>query len=217
MTVMIIRTILAVGKVVIKPERIVPSLSSRVTLACRFAHNSNNGQIVRSSTWTRDGTPIQFQRKRFSSENNGQTLVIRRFKLEDVGEYQCTLFTDVGRSPTGIARIESPCEKNATVFFLLIFDFCLGISPLPRAYETVKALSTESVILECEPKGEPAPTIEWTLNGKKIDNGMPIKIKGGMVKFTIQASTAGVYVCHARNDAGETNRTTLVERRNKNK
>ena len=100
---------------------------------------------------------------------------------------------------------------------MFIFDFCLGISPLPRAYETVKALIRKSVILKCEPKGEPTPTIEWTLNGKKIDEGMPIRIKEGMVKFTVQARTAGVYVCHARNDAGETNRTTLVERRNKNK
>ena len=78
---------------------------------------------------------------------------------------------------------------------------------------TMSTLATKQVIfggdsmnLICSTEGLPQPEISWSLNGTQVEQ------RGAVL--TIKAATAvtdaGHYMCKARNQYGETNRTIVV-------
>ena len=64
--------------------------------------------------------------------------------------------------------------------------------------------------LECKVRGEPRPTLSWTLNGKTVSAGRKFDVSEGMVTIS-RANTRdhqGVYRCVATNNYG-----TVMSRR----
>lgn len=64
-----------------------------------------------------------------------------------------------------------------------------------------------TLTLFCDGKGDPTPTVTWSINGTSIESSSEVRILGEKHRFiqipNITLDDRGVYRCEARNVAGE--------------
>nr|XP_055175129.1 hemicentin-1 isoform X2 [Nyctereutes procyonoides] len=140
-------------------------------------------------TWTFNNNIIPAH---FDSVNGHSELVIERVSKEDSGTYVCTAENSVGFvKAIGFVYVKEPPVFKG--------DYPSNwIEPLGG-----------NAILNCEVKGDPAPTIQWSRKGMDIEINHRIRqlVNGSLAIYGTVNEDAGDYTCVATNDAGVVERS----------
>ncbi|XP_020958298.1 hemicentin-1 isoform X2 [Sus scrofa] len=140
-------------------------------------------------TWTFNNNiiPAHFDRLNGHSE-----LVIERMSKEDSGTYVCTAENSVGFvKAIGFVHVKEPPVFKG--------DYPSNwIEPLGG-----------NAVLNCEVKGDPAPTIQWSRKGMDIEISHRIRQlgNGSLAIYGTVNEDAGDYTCVATNEAGVVERS----------
>uniref|UniRef100_A0A8C3YS46 Hemicentin-1 n=1 Tax=Catagonus wagneri TaxID=51154 RepID=A0A8C3YS46_9CETA len=140
-------------------------------------------------TWTFNNNIIPAH---FDSLNGHSELVIERMSKEDSGTYVCTAENSVGFvKAIGFVHVKEPPVFKG--------DYPSNwIEPLGG-----------NAILNCEVKGDPAPTIQWSRKGMDIEISHRIRQlgNGSLAIYGTVNEDAGDYTCVATNEAGVVERS----------
>ncbi|XP_068397521.1 hemicentin-1 isoform X4 [Eschrichtius robustus] len=140
-------------------------------------------------TWTFNNNIIPAH---FDSVNGHSELVIERMSKEDSGTYVCTAENSVGFvKAIGFVYVKEPPVFKG--------DYPSNwIEPLGG-----------NAILNCEVKGDPAPTIQWSRRGVDIEISHRIRQlgNGSLAIYGTINEDAGDYKCVATNEAGVVERS----------
>ncbi|KAL4218919.1 Hemicentin-1 [Mactra antiquata] len=137
-------------------------------------------------TWTKDGKDFPTTGLQHRMRLSG-TLEFTSVRLEDAGVYRCLATNDAGNASREIKLdVQVPPRM-------------IGRQPL-----FLFAREGEGIVLPCEVKGSPAPTIVWRKETTVVTGkpGVEIISNGSLYLQQPQKSDAGIYVCIARNSAG---------------
>ncbi|XP_005415184.2 PREDICTED: hemicentin-1-like [Chinchilla lanigera] len=140
-------------------------------------------------TWTFNNNIIPAH---FDSVNGHSELVIEKVSKEDSGTYVCTAENSVGFvKAIGFVYVKEPPVFKG--------DYPSNwIEPLGS-----------NAILNCEVKGDPAPTIQWSRKGVDIEISHRIRQlgNGSLAIYGTVNEDAGDYTCVATNEAGVVERS----------
>ncbi|XP_034866567.1 hemicentin-1 isoform X2 [Mirounga leonina] len=140
-------------------------------------------------TWTFNNNIIPAH---FDSVNGHSELVIKRVSKEDSGTYVCIAENSVGFvKAIGFVYVKEPPVFKG--------DYPSNwIEPLGG-----------NAVLNCEVKGDPAPTIQWNRKGVDIEINHRIRqlVNGSLAIYGTVNEDAGDYTCVATNDAGVVERS----------
>ncbi|KAM6165457.1 hemicentin-1 [Erethizon dorsatum] len=140
-------------------------------------------------TWTFNNNIIPAH---FDSVNGHSELVIEKVSKEDSGTYVCTAENSVGFvKAIGFVYVKEPPVFKG--------DYPSNwIEPLGG-----------NAILNCEVKGDPAPTIQWSRKGVDIEISHRIRQlgNGSLAIYGTVNEDAGDYTCVATNEAGVVERS----------
>ncbi|XP_035384811.1 hemicentin-1 isoform X2 [Electrophorus electricus] len=164
------------------------AVDGAVTLQCQ-----TEGYPSPSVSWHRNGQLLDesMQRRILSTGS----LQLAFAQANDAGRYVCTA--------TNLAGSNS-LEMSLTVLEPPIID---GDAHLNHT-EPLGG----NVILNCEVRGDPPPTIQWSKNGISIQISDRIRqlANGSLAFYSTVSEDAGSYVCIATNDAGVVERTVTL-------
>ncbi|EDM09581.1 hemicentin 1 (predicted) [Rattus norvegicus] len=140
-------------------------------------------------TWTFNNNIIPAH---FDSVNGHSELVIEKVSKEDSGTYVCTAENSVGFvKAIGFVYVKEPPVFKG--------DYPSNwIEPLGG-----------NAILNCEVKGDPAPTIQWSRKGADVEISHRIRQlgNGSLAIYGTVNEDAGDYTCVAANEAGVVERS----------
>nr|XP_048286978.1 hemicentin-1 isoform X1 [Myodes glareolus] len=140
-------------------------------------------------TWTFNNNIIPAH---FDSVNGHSELVIERVSTEDSGTYVCTAENSVGFvKAIGFVYVKEPPVFKG--------DYPSNwVEPLGG-----------NAILNCEVRGDPAPTIQWSRKGADIETNHRIQQlgNGSLAIYGTVNEDAGDYTCVAANEAGVVERS----------
>ncbi|XP_049724489.1 hemicentin-1 isoform X1 [Elephas maximus indicus] len=140
-------------------------------------------------TWTFNNNVIPAH---FDSVSGHSELVIERVSKEDSGTYVCTAENSVGFvKAIGFVYVKEPPAFNS--------DYPSNwIEPLGG-----------NAVLNCEVKGDPVPTIQWSRKGVDIEINHRIQQlgNGSLAIYGTINDDAGDYTCVATNEAGVVERS----------
>nr|XP_061831771.1 hemicentin-1-like isoform X1 [Nerophis lumbriciformis] len=127
--------------------------------------------------------------------NGHSELVIGRVSKEDAGTYTCVAENPVGTIKSlGFVYVKEPPIVDGDLH-------SNRIEPLGG-----------NAILNCEVRGEPLPTIQWSKNGinMQINNRIRQMDNGSLAIYGTVSEDAGNYICVATNDAGIVERSVTL-------
>ncbi|OQV24966.1 Neogenin [Hypsibius exemplaris] len=144
-------------------------------------------------TWLKNGVSIDLKASRFSVVGSGN-LHIESVQPDDAGQYKC--------------RAENSADTVDIISTLEVHESPVLVKKPVDTY----GRKDSDVLLECEIRGTPEPTIQWMKNGDvvipsdyfQIDNGKNLRILG------LVQSDAGVYQCFGTNAAGSVQGTAQL-------
>eukprot|EP00118_Oscarella_pearsei_P016938 m.165733 g.165733 ORF g.165733 m.165733 type:complete len:5158 (+) comp38902_c0_seq1:154-15627(+) len=149
--------------------------------------------------WRKDGVVLEASDDRYAQFDDGRLLIRHIAKDEDAGVYQCELKSFVN---------------------VLGFELNVSIAKVPTISLTPRELAVEeggNGTFLCQTAGQPMPTIEWHMSGSKVSAYSPryfIQDSLGVSQLGIGKVTSkdrGDVLCQARNLAGMTNETAVLE------
>ncbi|NWX99119.1 HMCN1 protein, partial [Nothoprocta ornata] len=169
------------------PGDIALTKGEQLRLTCKAT-----GIPVPKITWTFNNNIIPAQ---YDDINGHSDLVIERVTKDDSGTYVCTAENTVG----SVKAIGFVYVKEPPVF--------KGDDPSRRT----EPLGGNAV-LDCEARGEPPPTIQWSRKGAGIPLGTRIRqlSNGSLAIYGTVNEDAGDYKCVATNDAGTVERSLTL-------
>ncbi|XP_004688211.1 PREDICTED: hemicentin-1 [Condylura cristata] len=166
------------------PGDISLNKGEQLRLSCRAT-----GVPLPKLTWTFNNNIIPAH---FDSVHGHSELVIERVSKEDSGTYVCTAENSVGFvKAIGFVYVKEPPVFKG--------DYPSNwIEPLGG-----------NAILNCEVKGDPAPTIQWSRKGVDIEISHRIRQlgNGSLAIYGTINEDAGDYTCVAANEAGVVERS----------
>ncbi|XP_019409093.1 PREDICTED: obscurin-like protein 1 [Crocodylus porosus] len=160
-----------------------------------------------SIAWEKDKAPIApAGRFRVQAEGNMYSLLVSRVTPEDGGQYICKAKNSVGETyaaatlkvEPGEPRCEGHPDDRAPVFLARPLSLRVGRG--------------EDVAFSCRVLGQPGPVLEWEKDGRKLSDlfesshfcvGKEPEDWHFLRIFGSRPPDGGVYVCRARNRAGE--------------
>ncbi|KYO24389.1 hypothetical protein Y1Q_0020532 [Alligator mississippiensis] len=160
-----------------------------------------------SIAWEKDKAPIApAGRFRVQAEGNVYSLLVSRVTPEDGGQYICKAKNSVGETyaaatlkvEPGEPRCEGHPDDRAPVFLARPLSLRVGRG--------------EDVAFSCRVLGQPGPVLEWEKDGRKLSDlfesshfcvGKEPEDWHFLRLFGSRPPDGGVYVCRARNRAGE--------------
>uniref|UniRef100_A0A8B9H3J1 Hemicentin 1 n=1 Tax=Astyanax mexicanus TaxID=7994 RepID=A0A8B9H3J1_ASTMX len=172
------------------------NMGERLLLAC-----GATGIPTPKITWAFNnniipGTEIFFIIYSFYDHVNGHSeLVIEHVSKDDAGTYSCVAENHMGSiKSVGFVYVKEPPIIDGDVH-------SNHIEPLGG-----------NAILNCEVRGDPLPTIQWSKNGVNIQISNRIRQldNGSLAIYGTVNEDAGNYVCVATNDAGVVERTVTL-------
>uniref|UniRef100_A0A665VT70 Hemicentin-1 n=1 Tax=Echeneis naucrates TaxID=173247 RepID=A0A665VT70_ECHNA len=124
----------------------------------------------------------------------GDELVIERVSKEDAGTYTCVAENSVGTIKSlGFVYVKEPPIIDG--------------DPHSNRIEPLGG----NAILNCEVRGDPLPTIQWSKNGINIQiNNRIRQLDNGSLAIYGTSEDAGSYMCVATNDAGVVERSVTL-------
>ncbi|ELV11507.1 Hemicentin-1 [Tupaia chinensis] len=166
------------------PGDVSLNTGEQLRLSCRAT-----GIPLPKLTWTFNNNIIPAH---FDGVNGHSELVIERVSKEDSGTYVCTAENSVGFvKAIGFVYVKEPPVFKG--------DYPSNwIEPLGG-----------NAILDCEVKGDPAPTIQWSRKGVDIEISHRIQQlgNGSLAIYGTVNEDAGDYTCVATNEAGVVERS----------
>ncbi|XP_048833472.1 hemicentin-1 isoform X1 [Brienomyrus brachyistius] len=143
-------------------------------------------------TWAFNNNIIPAQ---YDHVNGHSELLIERVSKDDAGTYSCTAENSVGSIKSlGFVSVKEPPIFDG--------DFHSNrIEPLGG-----------NAILNCEVRGDPLPTIQWSKQGINIQISNRIRQldNGSLAIYGTVNEDAGIYLCVATNDAGVVERSVTL-------
>ncbi|KFP01647.1 Hemicentin-1, partial [Calypte anna] len=169
------------------PGDVTLNKGEQLSLTCKAT-----GIPIPKITWTFNSNIIPVQ---YLDENGHSELVIERVSKDDSGTYVCTAENVVG----SIKAIGFVYVKEPPVFK---GDYS------SRQTEPLGG----NAMLNCEVKGDPPPTIQWSKNGVHVQSNNRIHQlnNGSLAIYTTVNEDAGDYKCVATNDAGVVERSLTL-------
>uniref|UniRef100_A0A673IBQ3 Hemicentin-1 n=1 Tax=Sinocyclocheilus rhinocerous TaxID=307959 RepID=A0A673IBQ3_9TELE len=143
-------------------------------------------------TWAFNNNIIHAQ---YDHVNGHSELVIERVSKDDSGTYSCLAESSVGSIKSlGFVYVKEPPIIDGDVH-------SNRIEPLGG-----------NAILNCEVRGDPLPTIQWSKKGinVQISNRIRQLDNGSLAIYGTVSEDAGNYMCVATNDAGVVERTVTL-------
>ncbi|XP_023195302.1 hemicentin-1 [Xiphophorus maculatus] len=131
----------------------------------------------------------------YNHVNGHSELVIERVSKEDTGTYTCVAENRVGTIKSlGFVYVKEPPIIDGDLH-------ANRIEPLGG-----------NAILNCEVRGDPLPTIQWSKNGIniRINNRIRQLDNGSLAIYGTESEDAGSYMCVATNDAGVVERSVTL-------
>ncbi|XP_074858282.1 hemicentin-1 isoform X3 [Carettochelys insculpta] len=169
------------------PGDIALNKGEQLRLTCKAT-----GTPLPKITWTFNNNIVP---AKLDNTNGHSELVIERVSKDDSGTYVCTAENTVG----SIKAIGSVYVKEPPVFQ---GDYHSSwIEPLGG-----------NAILNCEVRGDPPPTIQWSKRGVSIQISNRIRqlSNGSLAIYGTVNEDAGDYACVATNDAGVVERSVTL-------
>ncbi|XP_071342317.1 hemicentin-1 isoform X2 [Trachinotus anak] len=143
-------------------------------------------------TWALNNNVIPVH---YDHMNSRSELVIERVSKEDSGTYTCVAENSVGTIKSlGFVYVKEPPIIDGDLH-------SNRIEPLGG-----------NAILNCEVRGDPLPTIQWSKNGIniQINNRIRQLDNGSLAIYGTVSEDAGNYMCVATNDAGVVERSVTL-------
>lgn len=167
-------------------------------LSCRAIAGIPTPTLV----WVRrDGSPLMNAEEKYPG-----TILISNITFAESGEYECRASNIAGAvSQTASIRVQQPPQ----------------IRILPEM-EELTITEGDELKLECFAEGTPSPNVEWMLPSQgPTPFGLPAappssdSPRGSIHKYNVDRSAEGLYVCHAKNEAGEDQKyiTVIVQQK----
>uniref|UniRef100_A0A3Q4HTJ7 Hemicentin 1 n=1 Tax=Neolamprologus brichardi TaxID=32507 RepID=A0A3Q4HTJ7_NEOBR len=131
----------------------------------------------------------------YDQTNGHSELVIERVSKDDAGTYTCVAENDVGTIKSlALVYVKEPPIIDGDLH-------SNRIEPLGG-----------NAILNCEVRGDPLPTIQWSKNGINIQISNRIRQldNGSLAIYGTVSEDAGNYMCVATNDAGVVERSVTL-------
>ncbi|XP_071607415.1 hemicentin-1 isoform X1 [Heliangelus exortis] len=169
------------------PGDVTLNKGEQLSLTCKAT-----GMPVPKITWTFNSKIIPVQ---YLDENGHSELVIERVSKDDSGTYVCTAENVVG----SIKAIGFVYVKEPPVF--------------KGGYSSSQTEPLGgNAMLNCEVRGDPPPTIQWSKNGVHVQSNNRIHQlnNGSLAIYTTVNEDAGDYKCVATNDAGVVERSLTL-------
>ncbi|XP_069093155.1 hemicentin-2 isoform X1 [Pleurodeles waltl] len=168
-------------------------VGSEVKLRCR-----STGVPTPQVEWTLNGRPLSLEDTRLEVSEDGQLLSIRHTQSGDQGTYRCLAFNHAGQQGK---------------------DFRLNIHSPPTIWAAdgvteVPVLLGRAVVLQCEARGSPSPSITWYKDLRPIVSSPKMAYREGgraLELSKVQVSDSGSYTCRATNLAGTQERSYRLE------
>ncbi|CAL8343147.1 unnamed protein product [Lota lota] len=170
-------------------ETLTRTLGSVVTLLCEAS-----GVPVPSTTWLKDGTPIESSLQ-WQWSVRGNRLELGPLTLSHAGRYTC-----LARNSGGEAQR----------------DYALTVQVQPSILESgqaseLSAAVGEELTLECSATGIPAPQLSWLKNGAKLEGSdnrhIDVTQDGSFLTLLrLSQEDSGTYTCLAVSPAGQESR-----------
>lgn len=179
----------------IQPQHFKVDKGHTIRLPCQV--DELGGTVISWKKLNPDGSPDYIatsnivygsyqERARLENDNRGSTLIITLAQPTDVGEYVCEVSSN-------------PPAKLKHQVSLIVPPTVKVLKPQEPEY-TVTA--GEEVALVCHGQGDPAPTLKWSREKKKMPDGRSY-IEGGQVIFKdVTRKHSGTYVCEGSNGFG---------------
>eukprot|EP00090_Calanus_glacialis_P045754 TRINITY_DN8695_c0_g1_i4.p1 TRINITY_DN8695_c0_g1~~TRINITY_DN8695_c0_g1_i4.p1 ORF type:complete len:487 (+),score=100.92 TRINITY_DN8695_c0_g1_i4:183-1643(+) len=178
-----------------QPSQIQVELGHTIRLPCTVDRLPEALQIL----WTRVSqdhiiiamgdrilAPAYAKRANVTVTESGSTLVISSAKVEDAGEYKCSVALD-GDSPPEIVHVVSILGPTTAKL---------------DEPEVISAKQGDDVTLSCSAVGHPTPHLSWTREGKHMPDGTE-SIAGEKITLeNVSPKHAGTYTCTAANGNG---------------
>uniref|UniRef100_A0A8C5X6K5 Hemicentin-1 n=1 Tax=Malurus cyaneus samueli TaxID=2593467 RepID=A0A8C5X6K5_9PASS len=169
------------------PGDIALTKGEQLRLTCRAT-----GIPVPKITWTFNNNIIPAQ---YDDVNGHSELLIERVSKEDSGTYVCSAQNTVGSiKAVGFVYVKEPPVFKG--------DYHSSrIEPLGG-----------NAMLNCEVRGDPPPTIQWSKKGVgvQISNRIRQLVNGSLAIYGTVNEDAGDYKCVATNDAGTVERSLTL-------
>uniref|UniRef100_K1Q4V6 Protein sidekick-2 n=1 Tax=Magallana gigas TaxID=29159 RepID=K1Q4V6_MAGGI len=156
-----------------------------------------------STKWYRveDGTETELVQnsKYLLSGGYHRILTIKSPETSDTGLYCCKASYSGQTYPPVIL------DANLTVY-----ESPVIISQIETQY--VRDFS-QNITIHCQGQGTPAPTMLWYFNSQLVQSTQKITVSpNGTLSITfLDMTDSGVYMCFARNEAGETKKATWIK------
>ncbi|XP_023810079.1 hemicentin-1 isoform X2 [Oryzias latipes] len=143
-------------------------------------------------TWTFNNNIIPAH---YDQTNGRSELLVERVSKGDTGTYTCVAENSVGTIKSlGFVHVKEPPIIDGDLH-------SNRVEPLGG-----------NTILNCEVRGDPPPTIQWSKNGVNIQIGNRIRqmFNGSLAIYGTVSEDAGIYMCVATNDAGVVERSITL-------
>nr|XP_022318503.1 protein sidekick-like isoform X2 [Crassostrea virginica] len=157
-----------------------------------------------STRWYRvsDGTETEIVQnaKYLLSGGYHRILTIKSPETSDTGLYRCKASYNNGQSYPPVVL-----DANLTVY-----ESPVIISQIETQY--VRDFS-QNITIHCQGQGTPTPTMLWFFNSQIIQSTQKVTVSpNGTLTITfLDMTESGVYMCFARNEAGETKKATWIK------
>ncbi|XP_078319648.1 protein sidekick-like isoform X2 [Crassostrea virginica] len=157
-----------------------------------------------STRWYRvsDGTETEIVQnaKYLLSGGYHRILTIKSPETSDTGLYRCKASYNNGQSYPPVVL-----DANLTVY-----ESPVIISQIETQY--VRDFS-QNITIHCQGQGTPTPTMLWYFNSQILQSNQKVTVSpNGTLTITfLDMTESGVYMCFARNDAGETKKATWIK------
>ncbi|XP_048761303.2 protein sidekick-2-like isoform X2 [Ostrea edulis] len=157
-----------------------------------------------STKWyrVRDGseTEISQNPKYLLSGGYHRILTIKSPETSDTGLYRC-------KASMSNSNLSPPVILDAN---LTVYESPVIISQIETQY--VRDFS-QNITIHCQGQGTPAPTMLWYFNSQLLQSSHKLTVfPNGTLSITfLDMTESGVYMCFARNEAGETKKATWIK------
>lgn len=136
--------------------------------------------------WIHNGKPISDADKNERRTISSNSIVIKKLKKQDTGNYGCNATNELGYVYKDV--------------YLNVLALPPEITEPPRQEATVDG---RTVTLNCRVFGAPKPVVKWIRNGLELTGGRyKVQESGDLLIESVSFSDVGEYTCHAENKFG---------------